>query len=458
MNRTKIYTRLLVFVSGAFLFLVTQGTALSQTTATSELDLETAVSRALESDPQIRGVQTESKIAVEKENEARSGWKPTVQFNQTFVRSNNPVFVFGSLLEQGRFTPANFAIDSLNHPDGLNNFRTSVGFKAPLFDQFQTRFRVSRANIARKRIDSRIELASQQLRFEVIKTFYGAILADELLKAADAAVVSARANTRKTGDFVAVGLVAISDSLVANVELASVEQQKLEAQSAVYTTRAALNITIGSKVDTAYEIVGNLQEKHFPVESQAELLRIALENRPEYQQAVLAEQDSREQTRALKKQKLPKLDAFGDYGYSSPYITNGSADYSVGLRLSYTLLDPARKSRVEQAALAEHQATSEKDRVANQITLEVVNAYHHFNTARSKILVSIKSVIQAEEALRIIDDRYKSSLATFDAVLRAEAALVRAKHDLVKAKYEYYVSFAAIQLATGRLTDVRMFY
>ena len=40
---------------------------------------------------------------------------------------------------------------------------------------------------------------------------------------------------------------------------------------------------------------------------------------------------------------------------------------------------------------------------------------------------------------------------------RAEAALLRAKHDLLKAKYEYYVSYASVLLATGRLTDVRAF-
>ena len=423
-----------------------------------KIDLDTAVSRALANDPQVRTSQIETRIAQARVEEAKAGWLPTVQFNQNVTHSNNPVFVFGSLLEQGRFTASNFAVESLNHPDGLTNFRTSIGVRAPLFDQFQFRSRINRAGLDHKRAELRIDMASQRLRFDVIRTFYGSILADELLRATDAAVLSAKANSRKTNDYVEVGLVTISDGLVANVELASVEQQKLESQSIALTTRAALNIAIGSRPETPHELIGNLQEKHFPVEGQAELIKIALENRPEYRQALLAEEDSRERSRSVKNQKLPRLDAFGDYGYSSPYIANGSSDYTVGLSLSFTILDPGRKSRVEQATLAEAATNSEKDRLSNQITLEVITAYQNFNTARSKIQVSIKSVTQAEEALRIIQDRYTSTLSTFDGVLRAEAAVLRAKHELLKAKYEYYVSFASILLSTGRLTDVRLFY
>jgi len=441
----------------AVLFLVLTSPAAAQDMFSPKLDLESAVSRALESDPQLRGSRSLSKIAGERIKEARTGWQPAVQFGQSFTRSNNPVFVFGSLLEQGRFTASNFLSGSLDRPDALNNFRTSISVQAPILDQRQTRSRINRAKIERTRADLEIEAVSQKLRFDVIGKYCGAVLADELLKATSAAVRSARENSRKTQDFVEVGMVAESDSLVADVELANVEQQKLEAQSAVVRARAALNIAIGERPATMYRLVGDLQERYFPVEEEPELVRIALEQRADYRQSLLAVEDGREKTRSIRDQKLPRLDAFGNLGYSSSNIAKGSSDYTVGLSLSYTLFDPGRRSRVEQAALSENVASSEKDRLENQITLEVITADQDYRTARAKIHVSIKSVIQAEEALRILQDRYKASISTFEAVLRAEAALLRAKHDLLKAKYEYYVSYASVLLATGRLTDVRAF-
>ena len=448
---------LVLWLAALLATLICRGESLSQTTSRPSLDLDAAVEKALASDPQLKIAQTGSRVADAKLAEARSGWKPSVQFSQSFTRSNNPVFVFGSLLEQGRFAATNFALDSLNHPDGLNNFRTSITVRQPLFDQWQTRSNVNRAALGRKRSDLETEAARQRLTFEVVRSYYGAILADELLVATDAAVNAARENCRKTRDMVDVGMVAESDSLVASVELANMEQLNLEAHSAVITARAGLNIAIGENAGADGKLTGRLLEKYFPVEEQSDLIRIALEQRPEYRQAELAIEDGREQTRSVRNQRLPRVDAFGGYGYSSPYIANGSSDYTVGISLSYNIFDAGRKARIEQSAAAESIAELEREKLANKITLEVVNALQSYKTARTKIQVSIKSVSQAEEALRILQDRYRVAISTFDAVLRAEAAVLKAKHDLLQARYEYYISYAAILLATGRMTDVRNF-
>jgi outer membrane protein TolC len=429
----------------------------SQTVFAPKLTLATAVEEALTNNPQTRASQISTKIAEAKIAEAKTGRQPFVQFTQGFTRSNNPVFVFGSLLEQGRFGAANFALTSLNNPGAINNFRSNIGVRAPLFDQRQTESKVSRAVIERKRVELQAEVVRQQLRFDVIHSYYGAILAAQLLEVTDEAVTSAKENARKTKDMVDVGLVAESDSLVAEVELANTEQQKLEAESNIITTLAALNVAIGNKPDAVSELTERLQEKYFPVEPQDELLRIAFDERPDYRQAQLVIDSSREEARSIKNQMLPRLDAFGNVGYSSPYIGGGSSDYTVGLSFSYTVFDPGRKARLEQYAGAESVAELDKEKLANQITLEVIGALQNFKTARSKIQVSIKSVNQSEEALRIIQDRYKFGLTTFNEVLRAETAVARSKQNLLTARYQYYVSYASILLATGRLTDVGTF-
>ncbi len=102
-------------------------------------------------------------------------------------------------------------------------------------------------------------------------------------------------------------------------------------------------------------------------------------------------------------------------------------------------------------------AELEKENLASQIRLDVIRAFQNFKTARAKIQVSIKSIAQADEASRIIQDRYKNGLTTFNEVLRAETAVVRSKQGLLTSRYEYYIGFARILLATGKLTDVSIF-
>src|SRR5678816_4635335 len=86
------------------------------------------------------------------------------------------LLVFGTLLEQGRFGPENFAIDSLNHPNAINNFRSALTLRLPLFDQRQTETRTAQARIAQQDADQQSEMAAQELRFAVIRTFYGLCL------------------------------------------------------------------------------------------------------------------------------------------------------------------------------------------------------------------------------------------------------------------------------------------
>lgn len=423
----------------------------------AKLDLEQAVETALARNAQPQIAESGIRSADAKIREARAGRQPFVQFSQSVMRSNNPVFVFGSLLEQGRFGSANFAVDSLNHPKGIFNFRSVVTAQMPLFDQYQTRSRVKQAESGKSQASLQAEGVRQKLRFDVISTYYGTVLGRELLKVSREAIASAEANRKKTRDMADVGMTTEADFLAAEVELARAGQQQIEAENGLTTTLAALNLMLGDKPDAQRDLTKDLREKYFPVEDRDELIRIALENRPDYLRAQLAVENSRVQTQAVKDQKLPRVDAFGNYGYSSPYITNGSSDYTVGVSLTYTLFDAGRKARIEQAAESVSTAELEKQNLADAIRLDVVRALQNYKTARGKIQVSIKSTAYAEEALRIVQDRYKFGLTTFNEVLRAETAVVGAKQNILKARYDYYVSFASLLLATGRLTDVRLF-
>ena len=135
----------------------------------------------------------------------------------------------------------------------------------------------------------------------------------------------------------------------------------------------------------------------------------------------------------------------------------GSADYTIGVNLNYAIFDPGRKAMEAEAIEDVTAAELAKQELADQIRLSVIRAWQNFKTAKSRIQVTIKSISQAEEALRIVRDRYHFGLATFSEVIRAEAALVRAKHDQLAARYEYYVSYASVMLATGGLNNVKQF-
>lgn len=431
--------------------------ARAQTDQPEGLTLPLAVEIALRTNPLIRATASGSEMARSQVNEARAGRLPLVQFNETIARSNNPVFVFGSLLEQGRFSAQNFALDALNAPASLNNFRTSLSVRVPLFDQHQTQTRINQAQIGQQQADAQTERIRQQIRFEVLRAYYGLLVARAKKEVADEAAHMAEAEVKRIRDMHEAGMVVTSDLLSAEVQLAEFQQQQIQAEGERITAQAALNVALGVSIDTPQNVTGELVEKEFTVASQDEFIRLAMHHRPEMAQARLSLKSTREQTRGARGQFLPRVDLFGNFGLSGQGLASGSSDYTIGASLTFNLFDAARRARIDQARAAEEMAAAGQESLANQIRFEVVRAYQLYISARARLVVTARAVEQAKETLRIIQDRYREGLTTITESLRAQTTFVRARLNLLSARYDHYTGFAWILLASGRLTDVQPF-
>lgn len=426
-------------------------------TSSAPLSLSDAVAKALESNPQTKTGDAGEKLADAVFREAKGARYPVLQFTQSGTRSNNPVFVFGSLLEQGRFTSANFALGALNNPSPLNNFRTAFGAQVPIFDQRQTSSRIAKASLAKEQSRIQSEGIRQRLRFEVVRAYYGVTLAREQVKVAEKAVASAEANRNRAKDLTDVGMTTESDLLAAEVELASAQQQLIEAQSGLVVAKARLNLLIGGGVTEEHNYTDEMRERFFAAASGDALVASALAERPDMQIAEIELRKSSEQLKGAEGQWLPRVDAFGNYGYSSHNLSDGSSDYTLGVSVSFNIFDAGRRARIDQARAARSMSESGKQTLELQVRLEVLRAEQDLGTAQAKIKVLIKSVARADEALRIVKERYRFGLTQFTEVLRAEAANVRAAQGLLSARYDYYVAYASLLLATGQLKDVRGF-
>lgn len=429
----------------------------AQANALEALTLPMAVEIALRTNPLTRATASGREMADARLEEARAGRFPVIQLSESVMNGNNPVFVFGSLLEQARFKQQNFDLRSLNNPEPLNNFRFSLTIKAPLFDQRQTAMRVNQAQFGRRQAEAETDRMAQQIRFETLRAFYGALLARANKEVADEAVKLAEADVKRSRDRVEAGAAVASDLLSAEVQLADFRQRQIEAEGEIVTAQAALNTALGLPINTPQKIAGQLVEKAFHLADQDESIRQALDHRPDYQRAALSLRSSAEQVKGARGEYLPRVDVFANASASRNNWVGGSGDYIVGASVTFNLFDAGRNARINQARAAENLAASQLEHLANQIRLEVVRAYQQFVSARERVKVAERVIAHATEALRIVQDRYNEGLTTITETLRAETALARAQSNLLSARYDYYVGYAALLLASGRLTDVEPF-
>ncbi len=446
--------QLVLAVIFALLHVTTAPTVWAQS---DTLTLPLAVEIALKTNPLVRATSTGRDIADARLIEARASRWPVVQVSQNVTNGNNPVYVFGSLLEQANFKAQNFDLNALNNPSPLTNFRTSLSVRTPLFDQRQSRTRIAQAELQQQQVDTSSNQLRQQIRFEVLRSYYAVLLAQAKKDVALEAIKMAEADVKRSRDRVEAGVAVTSDLLSAEVQLAEFHQQQIQAEGEIITAKATLNTALGLPTSAPQQINGALIEKQFDLGEEEALMRTALQSRPEYSRAGLTYREREQQTFGVRGEMLPRVDVFTSVGLSARSFVTGSTDYLVGASVSFNLFDAGRKARLNQAQAAETIALLEQEHLANQIRLDVVRARQQFITARERLTVMQRVISQATEALRIVQDRYHEGLTTITEVLRAETALTQARTNVLAARYDHYIGYATVLLATGQLTDVQPF-
>ena len=138
--KTNYLKLCVVFFAGIFLILPTSfDMAAAQNTQVHEpLTLTRAIQIAVEKNHNVKAARFQVRESESQIIQARSGLYPQVYFTETFNRTNNPMWAFGTRLNQERITQADFDPANLNDPDAINNFATAISVDWSLWNGGQT--------------------------------------------------------------------------------------------------------------------------------------------------------------------------------------------------------------------------------------------------------------------------------------------------------------------------------
>jgi outer membrane protein TolC len=256
--------------------------------AQDSLSLREAVRISLQENKAIAGTTAGARASEARIAQARGGMLPKINYSESFARSDNPVFVFSSLLTQHQFGAENFSIGPLNRPDFLNNFQSQVTVDQPIYDAGQTRNAVKSAELARKMTGEEQRLVRMNVISQAARAYYGAVLAAENLKAAEQAVRSAEADLQRAEAVRAAGMSTDVDVLSIRVHLAAVTEQRIDRAADVDVAKAALNDALGLPLDTPHTLTTPLEALALPDLALEAIEGSASTARPEARQTHLA--------------------------------------------------------------------------------------------------------------------------------------------------------------------------
>jgi len=419
------------------------------------MTLQQAVSMALEKNPEHKMAAADTKVAAADVGEARSALLPHATFSETATEGNDPVYVFGSRLRQQSFATADFALNALNTPEPFANFDTRFSGSWNLFDSFASWRNVRRAERVKEASAQQLDRTDQQIVFRVIGAYYGVLLAKKELEVAQGAIGTAQSILERSQNRVESGVAVQSDELSAQVRMASRKQELIRAQNNLSMARAELTAAMGVSGESDFDATEMLTERELPAASLEEMEKAAMEKRPDLKGLRLREA-AQEQSVAMAKSAFgPRVSAFGSWGADNPTFVagGGGTNWLAGVEVQMDLFQGgAKKAELASARAAEQKVAATREAATNGIRLEVQKAYYELDALRQQIAVSRASIAEAQESLRINQNRYESGLIAITDLLAAEEAARRSEADYWEAIYHSYVGYANLELASGTLS------
>lgn len=418
------------------------------------LTLQQAVRIALEKNPLCKAAVADTRVSSADIREARSVLLPRVMFSETATRGNDPVYVFGSRLRQQRFTADDFSLNRLNTPLPFGNFSTRFGGAWNLFDSFASWHGVNRAKQMNDAAGHQLERTEQEIVLRVVNAYYGALLATKQLELAEQAVKTSQSILDRGQSRFDSGLVVESDLLTAKVRRAARQQQLIRARNNQDLARAELNAVLGVPMDSSFQPTETLMESALPIPVLRDVEKRALTNRPDLKRIQAEEAAQRHSVAIAKSSFGPRVNAFAGWEMDNPTFVAGGGgnNWLGGVEMQIDLFQGgAKRAELARERALQEKMTAMKQVASDDIRLEVRRDYYNVDSARQEVEVARAAIAQAQDSLRINQDRYDGGLTTVTDLLGAEEATLHSQTDYWEAVYRFHTSFASLELASGTL-------
>ncbi|OQX61799.1 MAG: hypothetical protein B5M56_08215 [Desulfococcus sp. 4484_241] len=414
------------------------------------LSIHKAIEIALEKNPEILSAKARLESSAHMVSAARSGLMPRLDVSETFQNTSVPMWVFGTKLNQGTITAMDFNPSRLNDPDDISNFNTKVSMTWPLYDGGKTFADLARSKLAKEVSLLGLKKVQQDIISRTAQAYVGVLLASENLKVVNKALETAIAHMKTVKNRYHNGFVVKSDLLRAQVRIAELVQQQLDAESRLDIAIAMLNTVMGNPVDSRPVLSTPFQNCVETKGDQDLWIKKALSNRPDLKQLEIRQQIAKKKIEMSRAGHLPQVFLNGDYEINSKSF-DGSADcYTVGATVQLNLFAGNGISARVRAAKAEMESVKAMyEALKNAVKLQVRREYLSAQSAWQRIEVAGRSVAQSEENLRIVGNRYKNGLLTIVDLLDAQVADQKARSLHFQALHDYKVARIKLAAAAG---------
>jgi len=309
------------------------------------------------------------------------------------------------------------------------------------------------------------------LKLTVAEAYVGVLRAKRNLDTARSNVEQLASFARDVQNRLNEQLAIKSDNLAAQVSLANAQINEIQARTSLESAWATYNRYLCRPLDQHADLeeISNLPTDNEFWERMAaqvvtsrgefagkndlearDLTVKAFQRRPELAGLVEQARSLNAQADATRANLRPQVSLNGGFLFTGAesFIPQGNGFAS--LFIDWTFTDSG-KSRRQAASLnaQERAAAKRKADLAADVALQVRTRWLDLQQARQRVPVARFAVIQAEENVKVITDRYKQQLATYTEVLDAETRRIASLNNFYNSVYDQNLADFRLHRAVG---------
>jgi outer membrane protein TolC len=398
----------------------------------SSLTLVDAIHTALCRNPQTRQTWANARIAAAQLGVARSAYLPEMNADVSLQRVQT----------------RNIAAD------GESLFSVGATLNYLLFDFGGRDAALESAREALVAANWDHNATLQQVVYDTVEAYYRLFAANENVTATRVAEDSARQSLDAAQARWGAGRGTRAEVLQAQTATSQARLNRTRAEGDAASARGVLANVLGLETNSTLALTPPppLTELDFAREAIDRLLETAKIRRPELRAAEAQIRAAEANAKAVDAQRWPVVSAFADVSSLQRAPGGDPRSGAVGVTVNIPLFTGYRNTYQRRAAREQVAATeASRDRLAQEIALDVWTAYQTMQTEGQAYQASLDLVASAGEAYRAALARYRAGVGTLIDVLSAQSAAADAEFQKIRSQFSWYISKAALARALGTL-------
>ena len=413
------------------------------------LDLSGAMARARAQALDVAAARARGTAADQDLRQARGSRLPQVRVSENWIRTDSPAEAFALQLNQERFSFQDFVASDPNRPATLETAISRLEVELPIWTGGEISARVEQARLAAGAAASTTRRVEDASALAAAEAWVGLAQAREYVTLLERSRATVAAHVDLARAYSNQGMLVRSELLRAQVELARMDDLLAAARGRERIAQAALAFRLGDPGDAVYALAPLPDPPALGGDLPSWLARA--DARPDLAAARGQLAAGELEARALRAQRLPRVGLLARHDWTDDRLLGGHGEStSVYAGMTLDLFDGGRKRAAVQAARARAEAGKQDvARLEAGIGLEVRQAWEAARTALERRATDREALDAAAEALRIVEERFRSGVVKTLDVLDAATARREAETRELVARAEANLDELRLAVAAG---------